>query len=468
MKGMLLRTLSALALLLLLAAMPLRSQEIEYGRGGKSLEILPSLAVQVEGAGVQDAFPERWDWREHGGVTPVKHQRSCNTCSIFAAVGQFESALAVQGMGALDLSENQVKECNWEATGCSEAVSDMQVTNHLVSAGTVLEACDPYAPEDQGVCKTDCPYQHTALQWSIISTSQIPSVETLKHYIHTFGPVRTSFYAGDYGDVAWANQVNNYTGGVLHRPGAVSYTNHAVLLIGWDDTLAHAGGAGAWIAKNSWGTLWGSTCDLGTEKGYFNIAYDSANIGWHSSVISEWQEHDPTGQLTYHDEAGITGWAPGFLSGYVPNGTGWGLVVLDMDRDTYVVSVEFWTFDATSDVDVYLYRGFDGLQPSVLLRSSVDHQFAEAGYHRVVIAPPMRVSGGDDLVVVVKTTNAAEVNKIISADLQGPVAGQSYFSPDGAAGSWSLLDDRDVGIRARTSDAVEVYPLYLPLAQRGG
>jgi cathepsin L len=46
-----------------------------------------------------------------------------------------------------------------------------------------------------------------------------------------------------------------------------------VLLIGWDDNT------GAWLIKNSWGTTWGETGGLGTERGYMWIARTSNNIG---------------------------------------------------------------------------------------------------------------------------------------------------------------------------------------------
>jgi C1A family cysteine protease len=384
----------------------------------------------------------------------MKHQRFCSTCSIFAFVGEFESKLLINGAeDSIDLSENNIKECNFLGTGCSEAIYTNEIANLLAKTGTVLESCDPYVTEDQGVCITDCPYQHTLLQWSIISTNVIPDTETLKHYVHEYGPVSTSVWTGDHGDLAWANRFNNYTGGVLYRAGEVSSTNHGVVIIGWDDTLTHPGGSGAWIVRNSWGTLWGSNCDYGTEQGYFYIAYGSANIGWNSAYVSEWQDYNENEELLYYDEGGSTAWCPGFLMGYTPNGTAWALATFDVDGFTELTGVEFWTFDATSDVDVSIYRGFDGSQPTSLRYQNHDNQFAEAGYRRVAIDPPLVVPGGT-VVVVVKITNAAEIYKTISADSQGPLDGRTYFSPDGSPGSWTQMTDRDAGIRLRAAPAV--------------
>lgn len=167
-----------------------------------------------------------------------------------------------------------------------------------------------------------------------------------------------------------------------------------MLIVGWDDFLTHSGGTGGWIVKNSWGTGWGAS-------GYFYIAYGSAQMGTSSSVIQDWQSYDPNGDLWYYDEAG---WRSNW--GY-NNTTSWGLASFTAPGSTCVAQVEFWTNDATTDVDVYLYGGFDGSVLSNLLASEMDNSWAEAGYHSVQLASPVCVNAGDDVVAVVKFTNAS-------------------------------------------------------------
>ena len=57
--------------------------------------------------------PSRWDWRTLGKVTPVKNQGACGACYAFAALGDMESKLLIDGAGVHDFSENNAKECNW-------------------------------------------------------------------------------------------------------------------------------------------------------------------------------------------------------------------------------------------------------------------------------------------------------------------------------------------------------------------
>jgi len=402
----------------------------------------------------------RFDWRSAGKVTPVKAQGNCDSCYAFAAVANFESRLLINGEGQYDLSENNVKECNWYDTSCGGG-NFKQVVGFLSKQGAVLESCDGYVASDVA-CKTSCAYQKTLLDWRIISAGEsVAATNVLKSYIQTYGPVFTSLYVGK-GD-AWGTEFQNYDGSYVLNHAGQETPNHAVVIVGWDDSLVQQADGGAWIVKNSWGPNWGGTCGYGAEGGYFYIAYGAARIGSNASFIYNWQDYDPTGGIMYFDDGG---WSDAY--GYTGTTTAWGLCRFTPAGNAFVTRVEFWTTDVTTDVDIKLYDSFNKSTstPSTLLHSALNRSFDEAGYHSVVVDPPVPIATGDDIIAVVKFTNQSN-NYPVAADFRGTAESErTYLSKTGTNGSWLDLGagyGADVAIRLRTSSAaVGPTPTWVP------
>jgi cathepsin L len=103
--------------------------------------------------------------------------------------------------------------------------------------------------------------------WGYVGSSEgIPSVAAIKEAIVEYGGVSACVYASNY--------FQAYTGGVFTDPGSYSSCNHAILLVGWDDTK------GAWLLKNSWGPSWGI-------DGFMWITYGTANVGTAACWVTE-------------------------------------------------------------------------------------------------------------------------------------------------------------------------------------
>ena len=416
--------------------------------------IPPSIDLShLTGKRVPDIFkalqtPARWDWREQGIVTTVQDQGACGSCYAFASLANIESKLLIDGAGVFDFSENHAKECDWYESSCVGG-NYFRMANLFSQVGTVLESCDPYVDSDVD-CNATCPYIKTLLDWRIISGDNVPDTQILKDYIYTHGPVYTAFYAGDEADVEWSSEFNDYDGSytLFYEAAEIIPTNHAVLIVGWDDNLAHQGGSGGWIVKNSWGTNWGGTCGYGTEDGYFTIAYGSAHIGKYSSYIYDWQDYNEQGEVLFYDEGGwSTNWGYGDL-------TAWGLCKFISGSDYSLTSVEFWTNDYTTDIDIFIYDDFDGSSLSNLITSKLNLSFEEAGYHSVELDTPPFFSSGDDIFVAIKFTNSTSTFPV-AADKEGPYeTGTTYISHSGANYSWTDLGAQvqdDIAIRARMS-----------------
>lgn len=217
---------------------------------------LPKLTVKCS-AGLR-----RFDWRKSGKVTGVRDQMACGSCWSFAVIGALESSYMIRNNSKTDESEQYIL-ANSGAGSC--AGGNRQAANSfLVSNGTAMETVVPYTatsgPANPGVAT---PYDAVATGF-VNASVENPSVAELKQAMCQYGPLSVSVNATPL--------FQAYTGGVFNE-AANSSTNHAVLLIGWDDDK------GAWLIKNSWGNGWGSTADYGTEKGYMWIAYNSNRIG---------------------------------------------------------------------------------------------------------------------------------------------------------------------------------------------
>jgi len=421
-----------------------------YGSGG----FLPTLIdlSHLTGKEIPTKFnnyqqpPPSFDWRDYNGenwVTSVKDQGSCGSCYAHAAIANFESKVLIQDNPQTDpdYSENNAKECNWRErnnypTGSCDGGNYLMLASLFSQKGVVYESDDPYYEGDD-ICHSNCPYQKTLLEWLKISGyGQIADTDVLKHYIQNVGPVFSTVYAGESND-AWQIEFAGYDGSyTLSYDNCPHSSNHAVLIVGWDDAL---GTNGAWIVKNHWGPSWG-------DSGFFYIDYESASIGMDSSCMSQYQDYENDGIMYYDDDC----W-----SNWMGYGTteAWGLCKYIPQSDTSVSRVEFWTTDVNTEVDVYLYGDFDGTTLSSLLWSSTSHTFDEAGYHGVIVNPSIPITNGNSITAVVKFKTDTVVYPV-PLDKNGLYETQrTYISPSGNSGTWrdvGTYDHQDVAIRLRT------------------
>ncbi|MFH2055331.1 MAG: Ser-Thr-rich GPI-anchored membrane family protein [bacterium] len=442
--------LLAVALLPILATaqtqIEANSDQIEYGRGfvPPSGNIPDYTATRPAGGVAPASLPTRYDCREYGYVSPVKNQSVCGCCYAFTSVADVESRILVDGGGLYNFSENNAKECSYGAPSCGGGNYYM-TANLFTTNGLVLETCDPYVA-NYDACETGCPSIVSMLDYSVISTTTIPNTEVLKTYVYTYGPIYTTIYAGN--SDAWYTEMVTYDGSYTLYNTTTATTNHTVLIVGWDDTLSHAGGQGAWIIKNSWSTGWGGTCGYGAEGGYGTMAYGTASIGKWSSFMSGWQLHDDNEVLFYYNEGGWSGQV-----GY-SNPTAWGMARFDAVDATNVNRIEFWTSDATTDIDIYIYDTFSGGTLSNLLASKLNSSFNDPGYHSVALDAPLAIGSGEDFFVAVKFTNSS-YGYPLTYDSDGPTqAGKTYYSSNGSSWSDAGASGWDLTIRARTSTSV--------------
>jgi C1A family cysteine protease/PKD repeat protein len=244
----------------------------------------PIKGVQIESRplhlqGVAD--PPIFDWRDvdgHNWMTTVRYQGSCGSCWAFSASGAVEASFNVYSGNPnlnIDISEEFLVSACSRAGDCDGGWPD-HALDHCKDWGVPDEACFPYTADD-GPC-TPCA-DHRDRRFKITGYKYINSNTTdFKWALQEYGPMCVVLTIPD----DWYY----YTAGVYSPTSeGVGWANHAVVLVGWDDTR------GAWIIKNSYGEGWGGTgkgyglVDFGVLEGY-NYAYAVTGIEYDDVVLT--------------------------------------------------------------------------------------------------------------------------------------------------------------------------------------
>ncbi len=214
---------------------------------------------------VRGNLPAYWDWRDHGGCTPIRNQGGCGSCWAFSAVGAVECAILINEGWSVNLSEQWLVSCTnagscsggWPSAALGYMICGDNWFDPCGDCGPVPESEFPYVGWD---APCGCPYSHpyTIENWG--SAGNEHNLDRIKQAIYDHGPISVT--------VSVNGAFQGYNNGVFNGCADGSL-NHAVVLVGWDD---NQGSDGIWFMRNSWGSWWG-------EGGYMRIEYGCSRIG---------------------------------------------------------------------------------------------------------------------------------------------------------------------------------------------
>ena len=219
-------------------------------------------------------IPTRFDLRDWGWVTPVKHQGHMGACWTFGTIGALESAILKAYGIELNLSEgnlhhSMIRYSHYGFLSTNEGGTCVRAVSYLLGwYGPNLEEYDVY--DEVGKLSPDI----TSLDYDIIHLQDVIFIprnmennnSELKLAILKYGAVGGGYYA-EYGGEGFydSQRASHYT----NESRAI---NHIVAIVGWDDNYSRDNflitppGDGAWIIKNSWGTDFG-------DGGYLYLSY---------------------------------------------------------------------------------------------------------------------------------------------------------------------------------------------------
>ncbi|MDD1653185.1 MAG: lectin like domain-containing protein [Methanomicrobiales archaeon] len=389
-------------------------------------------------------YPLSYDLRTLGKVTPVRDQKSCNACWAFATYGSLESTL-LPGENR-DFSENNLKNKHGFAYAHCAGGNVLMSAAYLSRwSGPVLESDDPYSYYSS-YSKPNLDIQkHVQNVLFIPGRSGPLDNDQIKNAIISYGGVASPIYlSSTY--LATTKPAYYYSGSLA--------ANHMVTIIGWDDQYSRSNfkttppGDGAFLIKNSWGTLWAA-------GGYAYVSYYDSWLGSENWVITA----EPTGNYDNVYQYDPLGFTEDF--GYGTDTAHLGNVFTAAGAEEISAVGFYTTFPNTAyDLTIHVQPVNGPINPSgPVFRTS--GTMGMMGYHTVVLATPVKVSTAEKYSVVLKLrtpgyTDPLAVEYPRTGYSPGAVAhtGESFVSPDGI--TWdditSQVPNANVCIKAYTRD----------------
>jgi len=351
-------------------------------------------------------LPLYFDLRNTGRLGEVKNQ-STGGCWASATMSSVESFWRTAGFSDEKLSHLNLK--NFHGFVSERSTNG----NHYMATAYFSRRSGPVGAGSDA----DTVFQKEPHTLAYINEARyLPNnPELIKKTIMDFGAV----YSMMYHNKKYLDTISN-----------VYYTsrekiNHAVTLVGWNDTKQTKNGSGVWIAQNSLGPKYG-------EEGFFYIPYSDPNILQYNAIWPNWMPYDPESRIYYYDS----------LGSYHSYGFGdsicYGLSKFIAQENGRIKSVGTFVNHADTKIEATIYKNFNPntkeVQNKVGKTRKLNCKFP--GYYTVDLDEPIVIGSNENFYVMMKYNSPSDTiplpveNAIEGYSAPHLTTGHCWVNPD--------------------------------------
>lgn len=438
---------------------------------GKNRGAVPALKASLESYYVTPNLPV------------VRNQNPYGSCWAHASTALAELSVMRHEGKVLDLSELHLCYFAYDSatdplggtTGDKSGVNSVNRVNYggnlifsmqayAMWKGAALESKVPYSDAgyvdngnalDESLAYDDAAHLRNAYKINLSSNRDL-----VKQSIKEFGGVGVSYYHDD----SYYNYYYN-----SYNASGVNSTNHAVTIVGWDDSFSRynfnytASGDGAWLIRNSWGY------DDYSMYGYFWISYYDTSLLCEPAYVFDFvsDNNNKTDDFYDNNYQYDGAMASDSYSVYSSSEITAANVFAAAKGDETLKAVMFGTDSANLSYTVSVYKNTTATRPnSGNLVAVAKGTTTYAGMHTVKLDTAVGLNKGDKFSVVVTLKGMGTVDFLTESTVNSwyfskanAQSGQSYYSYDGA--NWydcGANFGKNIRIKAFTDDVKTLDP----------